>query len=117
MALPEGTKLRKGDVVALHGTVKFNENEDGNIFLDMPGTSSCMVGLDQIAGIVSRRFDIGETVKAQGYRSLLSVEGVSKDGGTLWLYSPDSGFITIKSEGVQLVEPQPEPVEGEGAAQ
>lgn len=113
MALPEGTKLRKGDVVALHGAVRYDRNDDGYFFLDIPGASTCMVKLDQIAGVIRRRFERGEQVKHRipspyaGDR--LVVEAISEDGKSLWLRRNDDGFVTLGSDEVQLVEPPAAP--------
>lgn len=111
MALPEGTKLRKGDIVALHGEVKFDQNEDGYFFLDIPGASTCMVRLDQIAEIVRRRFDPGDQVKARipsPYAGEhLIVEAISEGGKFLWLRRPGGMFATLGADEVRLVEPEP----------
>lgn len=113
MALPEGTKLRKGDIVALHGEVKFDQNDDDYLFLDVPGASACMVRIDQIAGIVRRRFDPGDQVKARipsPYAGEhLIVEAVSECGKSLWLRRPGGTFATLGADEVQLSEPVPVP--------
>lgn len=108
MALPEGTKLRKGDIVALHGEVKFDFDpaDDDHIYLDVPGSSYCMVTPDEIVGIVRRAFRVGETVKVSGMVGTATVEAVSNDGEFLWLRMSSGSMGTVRSTEATLAEPE-----------
>lgn len=109
MPLPEGTKLRKGDIVALHGEVKFDQNDDDYLFLDVPGASTCTVRIDQIAGIVRRVFKPGEVVRVvdQGHRfwkKIFTVEAISESGEKLWVRDAFGQYDTVSARDVELVE-------------
>lgn len=115
MALPKKTKLRKGDTVALHATVKydFDPAEGEVVHLDAPGTINCLASLSDIAGIVRRSFEIGDRVRF-GFRSY-EIEAVSQDGGKLWLSAPGEEWITVDANKAELVFPEPEVVAADDA--
>lgn len=108
MALPEGTKLRKGDIVAIHATVEFDFDpaDDDRIHLDVPGSSYCVVTPDEIVGVVRCAFRVGETVKVSGMVGTAAVEAVSNDGEFLWLRMSSGGMGTVHSTEATLAEPE-----------
>lgn len=108
MALPEGTKLRKGDIVAIHATVEydFDPADDDRIHLDVPGTSYCAVTPDKIVEVVRRTFRVGETVNVSGMVGTATVEAVSKDGEFLWLRRSSGSMGTVHSTEATLAEPE-----------
>lgn len=110
MPLPEGTKLRNGDVVAIHAKVKFDFNpaDDDRIHLDVPGSSYCMVTPDEIVVVVRRAFRVGETVKVSGMVGTATVEAVSNDGEFLWLRMSSGCMGTVRSTEATLAEPEGE---------
>lgn len=68
MPLPEGYLPRDGDVLVLHGTVRFNfdaGDHDVHVILDRRFThTSTTVPLDQVVGIHSRKWEPGDQVRS-----------------------------------------------------
>lgn len=110
MALPEGTKLRKGDIVAIHATVEFDfdPQRDDFAFLDIAGQTRSLIP-HNIVGIVRRVFKPGEVVRVvdQGYRfwkKSFTVEAISESGEKLWVRDALGQYDTVSARDVELVE-------------
>lgn len=117
MALPDGTKLRKGDVVALHATVRYdNDDQSGLVFLDVHGSGQVAVYLANISGIVRRHYAKDERVILARYHlhpgQCGTVIAASDDGEFLWIALDNGGYATVCAHDVDpLVVTEPEPIE------
>lgn len=110
MPLPEGTKLRKGDIVAIHAAVKldFDPQTDGAVYLDIAGQVRCILP-ENIAGVVNRKFKPGEVVQVseQGHRfwkKIFTVEAISESGEKLWVRDALGQYDTVLARDVKLIE-------------
>lgn len=109
MPLPKGTKLRRGDIVALHLAVKYDMSGDDYVHLDVASYAGGIASFSDIAYIVRRVFHPGERVKVvdQGsrhYGKVATVEALSKDGAMLWCHEDSVGYVTLGADEVELVD-------------
>lgn len=92
MLLPEGYLPRRGDVLVLHGTVKYDvvEKEDREhdglkVFIRLDSDhSDRRVSLDTVVGIYSRKWEPGNLVRLIGERDEDVFEVVAVSGQHAW---------------------------------
>lgn len=104
MPLPEGTKLRKGDIVAIHCEVEsvFDEMSASPYRVTLPGTPSAAhyVGPEHIEGVVRRHFDPGDAVIVD---DMFMAEVLAINGRYLWVMTSAGSPKTVLDRDCRLL--------------
>lgn len=104
MPLPEGYLPRQGDVVVIHGIVKYNV-DPGDTYADVMiegKYSSVHIELDKIAGLHCRHWNEGDKVHLPG-RAITDVgEVIATNGDNVWIAMPGGSMATYHAN--QLTE-------------
>lgn len=109
MKLPR--KYRKGDVVSIKGTVKFEASED-TLYLDVDGYYTSISVSVENATLVCPFVAPGE--KVHNRDKALNAEVIATNDGWLWVREPNGVLSTWRAMDVEIIEkPEPEPVEPE----
>lgn len=123
MQLPEGYLPRAGDVLVLHGTVRFDvvEKEDREsdglkVFIRLNGDfSDRRVLLNTVIGIHSRKWEAGERVRLIGEVNDDAFEVLAVHGQWVWCMDEDSeGLATYSANDLEpapdaMIQPAPPP--------
>ena len=93
MSLPEGYLPRKGDVVILHATVRYDFDPGGSdnvsLSLSIREHDSNFVPLDKIVGLHARHWEPGDKVRIISNGQFGEVVAVSDDA--VWIKREDGG--------------------------
>lgn len=116
MGLPKNYRARKGDILILHATVRYDQSRGDSISVKVEGHNwDVTLGRDQIAGVSRVNLDKGDTV---------IVRGDAEDVGTILAVDGDFAWVGRKTKGANATvhvgelerietEPEPEPEFGE----
>jgi len=106
-------KFRKGDVVSIKGTVKFQtDGNDANVYLDVDGYYTSISVPAANATLIYPFVAVGEIVhnRAKGIKG----EVIAANDGALWVREPNGVLSTWRAMDVEIIEEtEPEPVEPE----
>lgn len=127
MPLPDNINLRKGDLVTVPATVRWDFGGTAAdrefVFLLTPNGRELTVRPEEIASIVRRVFHKDERVRIDGTEGGV-VKAVSDDGKLLWVKT-DTGYTTVAAARAEIdpdlaevdAEPRPAREPAPGAAE
>jgi hypothetical protein len=112
MKPPEGYRPRKGDVVLIRATVKYDvreDDDDGYCFVVTERRSDFSANLGEIVEFVSRAWDIGDRAMLPSVHGAADLIGeiVGVHDGWVWLKSADD-LGTYNGSSLVPVPPEPD---------
>ena len=93
---------RKGDKVSLLATVRYDQNGDGYVHLEIDGHHSGAVLRPELLTLVAPRIDPGERVR---WTNGFTGEAIASHNGSLWVLTEDGRYVVWPATEVTIVQP------------
>lgn len=95
--------FRKGDVVSVTGTIKYDQDEEAGVFIDLDGYySTIMLSPDRVT-LLAPRIDVGERVRGKNF---LEATVLARDVDKLWAKLDDGNYVIWTANEVTIVPPK-----------